>query len=85
MVPQVVPAQPEPLRLQVTAVLEEPVTLAVNCCLAFTPTEVDEGETPTETLVPWIVTVVEPVIAGLESEAAVTVTMLGLGVLAGAV
>lgn len=32
MVPQMLPAQPEPLRLQLTAVLADPVTVAVNCC-----------------------------------------------------
>ena len=32
MLPHVVPAQPDPLRLQVTEVLDDPVTVALNCC-----------------------------------------------------
>lgn len=32
MVPQSVPVQPVPLRLHVTAVLLDPVTVALNCC-----------------------------------------------------
>jgi hypothetical protein len=31
--PQAVPLQPVPEMLQVTAVLVEPVTVAVNCCV----------------------------------------------------
>ena len=85
IVPQSVAVQPVPLRRHVTAVLVDPVTLAVNCCLAPTPTEAVDGETPTETVLLMIVTVVEPVTAEFESEAAVTVTISGLGAVAGAV
>lgn len=79
IVPQIDPTQPVPLRLQVTAVLLDPVTVEVNCCTPPTPTETSVGEIPTETLFDTIVTVVDPVIPGLETEAAVTVTVLGLG------
>lgn len=85
MVPQSVEVQPVPLKLHVTAMLVDPVTLAVNCCLAPTPTEAVDGETPTETVLLMIVTVVEPVIDEFESEAAVTVTVSGLGAVVGAV
>jgi len=37
-VPQVLPAQPIPVIVHVTAVLEEPVTVEVNCFCALTPT-----------------------------------------------
>lgn len=85
MTPQVLSAQPGPLRLQVTAVFVDPVTFAVNCCCAFTPTDTDPGEIPTDTLPLVMVTVAEPLIEASESEVAVTVTTLGLGVAAGAV
>lgn len=85
MVPQRLPVQPVPLRLHVTAVFVDPVTVAVNCCCPPTPTEMDAGDTPTETLAPEIVTVVDPMIDGFDSETAVTVTVLGLGVDDGAV
>lgn len=85
IVPHVVPAQPDPLRLHVTAVLLEPVTVAVNFCVDPTPTEADDGVTPTETVVPRIVTAVDPLIDGFDNEVAVTVTILGVGVVAGPV
>jgi hypothetical protein len=44
-----------------------------------------DGETPTETVLLMIVTAVEPVTAEFDSEAAVTVTVFGLGAVAGAV
>ena len=37
-VPHVLPAQPIPVIVQVTAVFAEPVTEALNCCFAPTPT-----------------------------------------------
>ena len=37
-VPHVLPAQPIPVIVQVTAVFVEPVTEALNCCCAPTPT-----------------------------------------------
>ena len=47
--------------------------------------DTDAGETPTETLPLAIVTAVDPVIEVFETEVAVTLTTLGLGVVAGAV
>ena len=40
IVPQAAPEQPEPETLQFTAVLLVPLTVAVNCCIRVTPTEV---------------------------------------------
>ena len=37
-VPQIFPAQPIPVIVHITAVLEEPVTVALNCFCALTPT-----------------------------------------------
>jgi hypothetical protein len=45
MVPHAVPLQPAPLKLQVTAAFKLPVTVAVNCWVAFTATAVIEGDT----------------------------------------
>jgi hypothetical protein len=83
--PQSDPTQPVPLRLQVTAVLLDPVTLEVNCCWPPTPIDTSVGEIPTEILLDTIVAVVDPVIAAFETEVAVTVTLLGLGIVDGAV
>jgi hypothetical protein len=85
MLPHVVPAHPAPLRLHVTAVFVEPVTLAANCCCAPMPTEAVPGETVRLTLEDVIVSVVEATTPGLEIEPAVTVTDAGLGAEAGAV
>jgi hypothetical protein len=38
MVPHALPLQPVPLRVQVTAVFEVPVTVAANCCVLPTDT-----------------------------------------------
>jgi hypothetical protein len=85
IVPQSAPIQPTPLSPQVTAVLLDPVTLAVNCCFAPVPTDGPLGEMLTlmELGAP-IVTVVEPDIAPSISEVAVTVTLFGLGAVPGA-
>jgi hypothetical protein len=48
MSPQLLPEQPTPLRLQVTAVLEVPRTVAVNCCWVPVATFVVVGEILTE-------------------------------------
>jgi hypothetical protein len=86
MVPHSDPTQPIPLRLQVTAVLLVPVTLALNCCCDPALTDGLLGVTATVMLLgATIVAVVEPVIAPFESEVAVTVTLFGLGAVAGAV
>jgi hypothetical protein len=86
IVPQVDPTHPVPVNPQVTAVLLEPVTVAVNCCLAPTLSDGPLGETVTTILFgATMVTTVEPVIDPFESEVALTVTTLGLGAVAGAV
>ena len=85
MVPQVVPAQANPLNVHVTAVLLAPVTVALNCRWPFTPTELDSGETVTPTLDEATVAVVEPETPGLVMDIAVTFTVSGLGAVAGAV
>jgi hypothetical protein len=86
ILPQIVPAQPVPLMLQVTEVLLVPVTVAVNCCFPPTPTDGFAGETLTAMLFgATIVTTVEPEIAPLKSDVAVTNTVFGAGAAAGAV
>lgn len=69
-----------------TAVLELPVTAAVNCCCPFTAmvTELGETETPTVAGDP-IVTAAVPTSVRSASEVAVTVTEEGLGAVEGAV
>lgn len=83
--PHVVPAQSYPLILHVTAVLLVPVTVDVNCCFAPASTEAELGDTLTLTVLDEMVTVVEPLTDGFWSDAAVTVTVSGLGAEAGAV
>jgi len=83
-VPQVAPLQPAPERLQVTAVLVVPVTVAVNCCCAPVTTLAAVGETETATGAA-IVTVAEAALVGSAWEVAVTLTVEGLGTDAGAV
>jgi len=86
IVPQAAPAQPNPLTLQVTAVLLDPVIVAVNCCFAAMFSSALLGEILTFTVTgAIIVTVVEPDIDGVESDVAVTTTALGLGAVFGAV
>jgi hypothetical protein len=86
IVPQVDPTQPTPLSLQVTEVLLDPVTVAVNCCCAPVLMEGSLGETVTLMLLGApIETVVDPDIVPFESEVALTVTVFGLGAVAGAV
>jgi hypothetical protein len=85
-VPQIVPAQPVPVIFQVTAVLEEPLTIALNCFCAFTPICAVVGEMEIATATPEeIVTVAEADLVGSESNVAVTVTIGGFGALNGAV
>jgi len=45
MLPHAAPLQPEPFKLQVTAVFELPVTVAVNCRIALTASVVLFGDT----------------------------------------
>ena len=71
---------------QVTAVLEDPVTVAVNCCVAVVCTEADVGDTETLTATAAVtVTVAEADLVVSACEIAFTVTVAGLGTVAGAV
>jgi hypothetical protein len=85
-VPQVVSAQPDPVIVQVTAVLEVPVTVTVNCWCPPVPICSDVGEIETATDVPELmVTVADPDFVGSDNNVAVTATMGGFGAWAGAV
>ncbi|MGA7767407.1 MAG: hypothetical protein WCA27_14435 [Candidatus Sulfotelmatobacter sp.] len=85
-VPHVSPAQPIPVIVHVTAVLEEPVTVALNCFCALTPTWALVGDMEIATTLPEvIVTVADPDLVGSESKVAVTVTIGGFGGVEGAV
>jgi hypothetical protein len=84
IVPQVAPEQPTPLRLHVTAVFVEPVTLAVNCCVFPAPTCAVVGEMLTATG-GRIVTDADAVLVLSAVEVATTVTSAGLGTAPGAV
>jgi hypothetical protein len=85
-VPHTVPAQPVPAIVQVTAVLDEPVTLALNCFCALTPTWAVVGEIEIPTAPPELmVTVADADLVGSDNKVAVTATIGGLGALAGAV
>ena len=77
-----------PFTSQVTAVLEVPVTVAVNCCVPKLGTFGDAGETVTVTLFCTVVVIVTIADADtLESFMEVTVTVIsaGVGTTAGAV
>jgi hypothetical protein len=84
MVPQDAPEQPEPLRLQVTLVLDVPVTLAVNCFWVPATTWADAGDTVTATG-GITVTVAVFDLLGSATVVAVTDTCAGEGTAAGAV
>ena len=84
IVPQVAPEQPLPLRLQLTAVLDMPVTVAVNCCVLPTTTVAVIGETLTPTA-GRMVTLAEAVFVESAFDFAVMVTRAGLGRVPGAV
>lgn len=83
MVPQADPEQPVPDRVHVTALLVVPVTVAVNCCCVPVTTVAVVGDTETWTNV--IVTVAVADLVGSACEVAVTLTVLGVGTLVGAV
>ena len=76
-----------PLTCQFTAELEEPFTVAINCCVPKFATVAVLGETttvpPEEAVV--IVTFAEPDFVASACEVAVTVTCAGLGTVDGAV
>jgi hypothetical protein len=83
-VPQVAPEQPAPLRLQVTLVLDDPPTMAVNCCVLPMETCALVGETLT-IIECRIVTVTVSALVGSATEVAFTETCGGVGTVAGAV
>src|SRR5579864_8710335 len=76
-----------PFTCQVTALFEEPLTLALNCCVPKSATVATLGDTVTVTDPDAAVTVTVAVadFALLASEVAVTVTCAGFGTNAGAV
>ena len=78
------PQLPAGAQLQVTAVFDVPVTVAVNCWVAPTATVAAVGATDTATGV-LTVTVAVAVLLVSACEVAVMVTVLGLGAVAGAV
>lgn len=86
MEPQEPATQPIPETVQVTAVLELPVTVAVNFCCPFTASVelVGDSEIATPAEVP-IVTVAIPTSERSERESALTTTVDGLGAVEGAV
>jgi hypothetical protein len=86
IVPQEPETQPVPETLQVTAVFELPVTVALNCCVPFTAIIMESGEIETLTPPPEPrVTTAVPTWDRSNNEAALTVTVAGLGVAIGAV
>lgn len=84
IVPQALPEQPLPLRVQVTLMLEVPLTVAVNCCVIPVTTCAVPGETLT-TIACRMVTTALADLVGSATEVAVTLTCAGLGTIAGAV
>src|SRR3981081_2319380 len=75
-----------PFTCQVTAVLEVPVTVAVNCWVFAIGTEADAGATETLTWVGAVtVTVADADLVVSACDTAVTVTAAGLGPAEGAV
>lgn len=84
IVPQVAPEQPAPLRLQVTLVLDEPPTVAMNCCVLPMETCAVGGETLTM-IECRIVTVTVSDLLGSTTEVAFRETCAGVGTVAGAV
>jgi hypothetical protein len=86
IVPQVAPAHPTPLTLQVTPVFAVPVTVAWNCFCAPVTSCALVGEMVIPISVPEPrVTVAEADLLASASKVAVTVTIGGLGAKAGAV
>lgn len=70
--------QPEPVRSQVTAVLAEPVTVALNCCVPAVETEALVGLRDRSTATAaTIVTLAEADLVGSAMLVACTVTVKG--------
>jgi hypothetical protein len=86
MVPQETATQPTPETVQFTAVLAVPTTVAENCCCPPTAMLAALGETATEIAeAVWMVTEAVPDFVASANEVALTVTVAGLGAVAGAV
>lgn len=83
MVPSVELPPVVPFTCQVTAVLLIPVTMEVNCCVAPASTFTELGEMPIEVFAV-MVTEAEADTEVSACETAVTVTVAGLGTVAGA-
>ena len=83
IVPHEAPLQPVPVRVHVTLVLVEPVTVAMNCCVLPAATLTAVGEIVTATGIT-IVTVAVADFVGSAFEATLTVTCEGVGIAAGA-
>ena len=84
IVPHVAPEQPAPLRLHVTLVLDEPPTVAMNCCVLPMETCAVRGETLTM-IECRIVTVTVSDLVESATEVAFRETCGGVGTVAGAV
>lgn len=86
MVPHPAATHPAPDTVQLTAVFDVPVTLAVNCCCPVAAIVAEPGEivTPIVAGIP-IVTVALPDCVRSKREVATTVTTAGLGAAKGAV
>ena len=86
MVPHVIDTQPKPLTVQVTALFEVPVTVAVKGCCPPVPSCTLAGDTATDI---WVrgttITVEEPDTVGIDNKVAVTATTGGVGAMEGAV
>ncbi len=86
IVPQDEPVQPVPLKPQVTAVFDVPLTLAVKSCVPAVGTEALVGLMLNKTAAAaTIVTLAEPDLVGSATLVALTVTVAGEGTLAGGV
>lgn len=84
--PHVAPEQPAPERLQVTPLFcASFCTVAVNCDVVLTSSVAEVAESCTLIAGDVIVIVAEAVLVGSATEEAVSVTLAGLGTLAGAV
>jgi hypothetical protein len=84
IVPQALPEQPLPLTLQVTLVLDVPLTVAVNCCVFPATTCALPGETLTTIACRMVTAAVADLLVSA-TEVTVTLTCAGLGTAAGAV
>src|SRR5271156_1451059 len=84
MLPQALPLQPDPVRLQVTPVLLVPVTVAVNCRWSSVTTCTFVGEILTATGGTTVTAALADLLLS-PAEVAVTVSVAGLGTALGAV